>query len=148
MIFFKFFMIAIGAMAMVLIFYGIRLFWLIKSLETLHIMICSKCINDMALLYVGEKYKQIREMDCPSYEQFVSACGDRISKVFLNPFKWNKYYLLPDLQTAITLKREFEAGIITDKPDESILRADAFMEQLLYEEKQNIEKLQEEEEED
>jgi hypothetical protein len=143
-----FFKIVVIAIATVLVIYGIRFLWLIKSLETLHIMICSKCINDMALLYVAEKYRQIKEMDCPSYEQFISACGDRIVKIFFNPFKWNKYCLLPDLQTAITLKREFEAGIITDKPDESILRADAFMEQLLHEEKRYIEKLQEEEEED
>ena len=147
MTFFKFFMIAIGAMAMVLIFYGIRFFWLIKSLEALHTMLCSKCINDMALLYIGEKYKQIMGMDCPSYEQFISICGDRIGKAFFNPFKWNKYYLLPDLQTAITLKREFDAGIITDKQDEYTQRANAFMEQL-DEEKRYIEKLQEEEEED
>ena len=147
MTFFKIFMIAIGVIATVLVIYGIRFVWLIKSLETLHIMVCSKCINDMALLYVGEKYKQIMEIQCPSHEQFIRICGDRITKIFFNPFKWNKYYLLPDLQTAITLKREFDAGIITDKHDEYMLRANAFMEQM-QEEKQNIEKLQEEEEED
>lgn len=107
-----------------------RIFWIRHSLERLYTLLVSKLTNDMALLYVAEKWNAIQRLRAPHYEEFAEVCGDRVIWVFLHPFRWNRYLLLPDLTTAMTLRSAFENGIATDKDEEHMLRANAFIAQI------------------
>lgn len=112
------------------IFIAIRFWWLDRSLWKLYTIWSSMLVNTIALLYVAEKWKTIQMIRGLSYEEFVEICSDRVGKVFFNPFKWSRYYLLPELNLAIEMKNAFDNGIATDDEEEYLLRAKALMEQI------------------
>lgn len=116
-----------------------RFLWIRHSLDRLYTLLISKLINDMALLYVAEKWNAILKLRAPHYEEFAEACGDRVVWVFFHPFCWNRYYLLPDLNTATTLRTAFENGIATDSDEEHMLRSNAFIAQIKEEQERQIE---------
>ena len=120
----------IGAIILVSIFIAIRFWWLDRSLWKLYIIWSSMLVNTIALLYVAEKWKAIPMIHGLSYEEFVELCADRIGKVFFNPFKWSRYYLLPDLELATEMKNAFDNGIATDNEEEHLLRARALVQQI------------------
>jgi hypothetical protein len=112
------------------IFIAIRFWWLDRSLWKLYTIWKSMLVNTIALLYVAEKWKTIQMIRDLSYEEFVELCGDRVGKVFFNPFKWSRYYLLPNLELATKMKNAFDNGIATDDEEEHLLRARALLEQM------------------
>ena len=120
----------IGAIVLAGIFIAIRLWWLGRSLWKLYTIWSSMLVNTIALLYVAEKWKTIQLIHGLSYDEFVELCADRIGKVFFNPFKWSRYYLLPNLELATEMKNAFDNGIATDDEEEYLLRAKALMEQI------------------
>lgn len=120
----------IGVMILAGIFIAIRFWWLGRSLWKLYTIWKSIQINTIALLYVAEKWKTIQKIPDLSYDEFVELCRDRVGKVFFNPFKWSRYYLLPNVELATEMKNAFDNGIATDDEEEHLLRARALLEQM------------------
>ena len=84
----------------------------------------------MALLWIAEKWQAIQMLSSPNFKEFVCDCSEGVTYVLFHPFCWNRYRLLPDLNTALLLKQHYDNGIITDNDKEHNSRAEAFLLQL------------------
>lgn len=125
---------------LVSVFLMIKMYWARRAIDFLYILVCSKCVNDMALLFITEKWDALQAMECPTKEQFQAACQKRINRFYLTPFaSWNRWTFLPNLETARILYWDYHKGIITNDVNEYLLRANAFKEQLreMYEEEKD-----------
>ena len=131
MLTFKIIIISITILLSIISIYLIaRFIWFSASLNRLYTLLASEIINTMALFWVAEKWKAIQMLNCPSYEEFIRDCSEGITYTLFHPFCWNRYRLLPDLNTALLLKQHYDSGVITDSEKEYTLRAEAFRLQL------------------
>jgi hypothetical protein len=101
-----------------IIYFTIRLLWIARSIDKLHTAICSKQVNDLAILYALGKHKRV-----PVYrfrylniEDLIKDCTGRIYRALLNPFtSWNMYTLLPTLDMAKKIFAAVRSGeAVTD----------------------------------
>ena len=111
-----------------------RLVWLVSSIRKLHAAVQSIATNQLALLYLQGDMTAIQNYHNPyaeSFETFIDYCGERIKKLFYNPFaSWNMYALLPDMQTALWLKRNIDSGVATTSQKEYSKRAQELLAQI------------------
>jgi hypothetical protein len=131
----KIILISVLSLAALYLWYIIvRLVWLVSSIRKLHAAVQSIATNQLALLYLQGDMTAIQNYNNPyaeSFEVFIDYCGGRIKKLFYNPFaSWNMYALLPNVQTALWLKRNIDSGVATTSQKEYSKRAQELLAQI------------------
>ncbi len=119
------------------IHFVIRLLWIVRSIDKLHTAICSKQVNDLAILYALGKNEWV-----PTYhfrylnmEDLIKDCTDRIRRALINPFaSWNMYTLLPTLDMAKKIFAAVQSGEAVTDTKEFIARTRELRNQIEEEE--------------
>ena len=119
------------------IHFVIRFLWIVRSIANLHTAICSKQVNDLAILYTLGKNEWV-----PAYhfqylniEDLIRDCTGRISQGLINPFaSWNMYTLLPTLDMAKKIFAAVQSGEAVTDTKEFIARTRELRNQIEEEE--------------